>query len=151
MTPSSPHTNAPEWQIHPQLLADSVPITNLPLCAVRLLDDHRFPWVLLIPRLPGLSQWLDVPVAAQHQILDEIQQVSATLNTLFTPERINLATIGNRVNQLHIHCIARYTHDVAWPDVVWGHGTRAPYATLDRLAAANAIAAGLKTQSQPNS
>jgi diadenosine tetraphosphate (Ap4A) HIT family hydrolase len=152
MTPS-PQPSPPDhaWQIHPQLLADSVPIVNLPLCAIRLLDDARFPWVLLIPRLAGATQWLDVPSKTQHQILDEIHMVGAAINTLFKPVKINLATIGNKVDQLHIHCVARHTHDAAWPDVVWGHGTRSPYNTLQRLASANAIAALLKSLSAPNS
>ena len=146
-----PESRASSWQIHPQLLADSVPIINLPLCAVRLLDDQRFPWVLLIPRIPGLSQWLDVPNASQHVILDEIHHVNTAIQQHFKPEKINLATIGNKVDQLHIHCVARYADDAAWPGVVWGHGTRQPYDTLARLATANAIAALLKTPSAPNS
>jgi diadenosine tetraphosphate (Ap4A) HIT family hydrolase len=77
--------------------------------------------------------------------------VGAAINTLFKPVKINLATIGNKVDQLHIHCVARHTHDAAWPDVVWGHGTRSPYNTLQRLASANAIAALLKSLSAPNS
>ncbi len=150
---SSPQPSPPDqaWQIHPQLLADSVPIINLPLCAIRLLDDARFPWVLLIPRLAAITQWLDVPCKTQHEILDEIQMVSAAINTLFKPVKINLATIGNKVDQLHIHCVARHTHDAAWPDVVWGHGTRHPYNSLQRLARANAIAALLTSLSAPNS
>jgi diadenosine tetraphosphate (Ap4A) HIT family hydrolase len=150
---STPKPSQPDhaWQIHPQLLADSVPIIHLPICAIRLLDDQRFPWVLLIPRLTGANQWLDVPSETQHEILDEIQIVSSAINTLFKPQKINLATIGNKVDQLHIHCVARHTHDAAWPDVVWGHGTRSPYNTLQRLARANAIAALLKSLSAPNS
>ncbi|HQS02966.1 MAG: HIT family protein [Halothiobacillus sp. 24-54-40] len=152
MTPSAqPNPSDQAWQIHPQLLADSVPIIHLPICAIRLLDDQRFPWVLLMPRQAGLTQWLDVPAAMQHQILDEIQLVSTAMNTLFKPRKINLATIGNQVDQLHIHCVARHMHDAAWPNVVWGHGTRSPYPTLQRLALANAIAALLKTRSAPNS
>lgn len=152
MTPSAP-PNLPDhaWQIHPQLLADSVPIIDLPVCAIRLLDDQRFPWVLLIPRQAGLQQWFDVPPAMQHQIIDEIQWVSTAMNTLFKPRKINLATIGNKVDQLHIHCVARHSLDAAWPHVVWGHGTRNPYGTLQRLAQVNAIAALLKTLSAPNS
>ncbi len=149
--PNQPNLPDQAWQIHPQLLADSVPIIHLPVCAIRLLDDQRFPWVLLIPRKAGLQQWLDVPPAMQHKIIDEIQQVSTAMNTLFKPRKINLATIGNQVDQLHIHCVARHTLDEAWPNVVWGHGIRSPYSTLQRLAKANAIAALLKTLSAPNS
>lgn len=140
----------PDWCLHPQLLADSIPISRLPICAVRLLDDQRFPWVLLIPRMSDVHQWLDVPLAAQHQILEEIHQVNRVIQTLYEPDRINLATIGNRVEQLHIHCIARHRNDAAWPDVVWGRGERQPYKPLQRLARANAIATGLKSLPQPH-
>lgn len=149
MTPPAPPPTA--WRLHPQLLADSIPIYQLPLCAVRLLDDQRFPWVLLIPSIPGAAQWLDVPLTTQHLILDEIQQVSQVMQQLYAPDRINLATIGNRVEQLHIHCVARHHRDDAWPNVVWGHGQRQPYTPLKKLARANAIAAGLKTPTQPHS
>lgn len=150
MTPTAPLVD-PDWHLHAQLLADSIPIAQLPICALRLLDDQRFPWVLLIPRISAASQWLDVPLAIQHRILDEIQQVSQVLQTLYAPDRINLATIGNRVEQLHIHCIARHKDDPTWPDVAWGQGQRESYSPLQRLARANAIGAGLQSMSQPNS
>lgn len=148
-TSNSPNDNA--WKLHPQLLADSIPIIELPICAVRLLDDARFPWVLLIPRMVGLTQWLDMPEDIAHQVLDEVHEAQQVLQQIFTPIRINFATIGNRVDQLHIHCIARFSNDAAWPDVVWGHGTRRPYNPLDRLTRANAIATGLKTHSRRHS
>ena len=143
--------HAPAWKLHPQLLADSIPIMELPICAVRLLDDVRFPWVLLIPRVAGLSQWLDMPNDLAHQVLNEVHDVQEVLQNLFSPIRINFATIGNRVDQLHIHCVARFSNDAAWPDVVWGHGTRRSYNPLDRLTRANSIAAGLKTHSRRHS
>lgn len=140
-----------QWQLHPRLLADSIPITELSACSVRLLDDARFPWVLLIPRMAGLTQWLDMPNDLAHQVLDESQAVQHVLHNLFKPDRINFATIGNLVDQLHIHCVARFTHDEAWPGVVWGYGTRQPYRPMDRLIQANAIATGLNTLSRRHS
>ncbi len=149
--PASSAPNGAAWKLHPQLLADSIPITELPICAVRLLDDARFPWILLIPRIAGLTQWLDMPQDIAHQVLGEVHEAQHVLQQIFTPIRINFATIGNRVDQLHIHCVARFSNDAAWPDVVWGHGTRQPYNPLDRLTRANAIAAGLKTYSRRHS
>lgn len=139
------------WKLHPQLLADSIPITELPICAVRLLDDARFPWILLIPRIAGLTQWLDMPQDIAHLVLDEVHRVQRVIQQLLAPIRINFATIGNRIDQLHIHCVARFSHDVAWPEVVWGHGSRQSYNPLDRLKRANAIATGLKTRSRRHS
>lgn len=148
---ASSTTNEVTWKLHPQLLADSIPVTELPICAVRLLDDARFPWILLIPRIAGLTQWLDIPQDIAHQVLDEVNEAQQILQQIFTPIRINVAAIGNRVDQLHIHCVARFSNDAAWPDVVWGHGTRQPYNPLDRLTRANAIAAGLATHSRRHS
>ncbi|WP_298219043.1 HIT domain-containing protein [Halothiobacillus sp.] len=149
--PLASGTSDAAWKLHPQLLADSIPVTELPICAVRLLDDARFPWIMLIPRIAGLTQWLDMPQDIAHQVLDEVHEAQHVLQQIFNPIRINFATIGNRVDQLHIHCVARFSNDAAWPDVVWGHGTRRNYKPLDRLTRANAIAAGLKIHSRRNS
>lgn len=149
--PASTTSNEAAWKLHPQLLADSIPVTELPTCAIRLLDDARFPWILLIPRIVGLTQWLDMPQDIAHQVLDEVHEAQQVLQQIFTPVRINFAMIGNRVDQLHIHCVARFSNDAAWPEVVWGHGTHQPYSPLDRSTRANAIAAGLKTHSRRHS
>ncbi|OZB80202.1 MAG: hypothetical protein B7X28_07250 [Halothiobacillus sp. 13-55-253] len=91
---ASSTTNEAAWKLHPQLLADSIPVTELPICAVRLLDDTRFPWILLIPRIAGLTQWLDIPQDIAHQVLDEVHEVQQVLQQIFTPIRINVAAIG---------------------------------------------------------
>ena len=139
------------WHLHPTLLNDSIPIIDLPVCSVRLLDDQRFPWIILIPRELHLSQWTDIPLPRQHDILDEIAQVNAALQARYLPDRLNHGVIGNLVPQLHIHCVARFTHDAAWPGVVWGFGQRRPYRALDRLAEAHALAALLRRSSAANS
>lgn len=146
MNPSNP-----SWQLHPTLLNDSIPIVELPLCAVRLLDDQRFPWVILIPREPHLSQWTDLSLPRQHAILDEIAWVNAALQTRYLPDRLNHGMIGNLVPQLHIHCVARFKTDAAWPGVVWGFGQRQPYRALERLAEAHALAALLRRNSAAHS
>lgn len=145
------HADGTAWKLHPQLLADSIPIIELPICAVRLLDDARFPWIMLIPRIAGLTQWLDLPLDVAHRVLDELHQAQQIMQQMFSPGRMNVAAIGNQVDQLHIHCVARFSNDAAWPGVVWGHSTRQPYSPLDRLIRANAIAAGLKIHSRRNS
>ncbi|WP_407275449.1 HIT domain-containing protein [Halothiobacillus sp. DCM-1] len=139
------------WTLHPTLLKDSIPIIDLPVCSVRLLDDCRFPWVILIPRHPNLSQWTDIPLTLQHDLLDEIARVNAALQTRYLPDRLNHGVIGNLVPQLHIHCVVRYIHDEAWPGVVWGFGTRRPYSALKRLAEAHALAALLRQPSAAHS
>lgn len=103
-----------------RLARDSKDVTNLPLCNVRLMDNKLFPWVVLVPRVEGASDWIDLDRDQQHQLSDEIAVVSHILKALVTPDKLNVAALGNMVPQLHIHVIARYKGDKAWPNPVWG-------------------------------
>lgn len=107
------------------LATGSFPITDLPLCNVRLMDNKKFPWILLVPRVPDVSEWIDLSREDQHRLSDEIAVVSHILKALVTPDKLNVATLGNMVPQLHVHVIARYKGDAAWPGPVWGGSTRA--------------------------
>jgi diadenosine tetraphosphate (Ap4A) HIT family hydrolase len=108
------------FQLDTRLVRDSFPVTDLPLCTVRLMDNKLFPWILLIPQVEGAREWIDLSREQQHQLSDEIAVVSHILQALVTPEKLNIATLGNQVGQLHIHVIARYKGDKAWPNPVWG-------------------------------
>lgn len=108
------------FSLDTRLTRDSHDVTNLPLCNVRLMDNKRFPWVILVPRVEGASEWIDLDRAQQHQLSDEIAVVSHILKALVTPDKLNVATLGNQVTQLHVHVIARYKADAAWPNPVWG-------------------------------
>lgn len=103
-----------------RLARDTLAITDLPLCTVRLMDNKLFPWLVLIPQLPNVSEWIDLDRDQQHQLSDEIAIVSHILKALITPDKLNIATLGNQVSQLHIHLIGRYKGDKAWPNPVWG-------------------------------
>ena len=118
--------NISEFQLDARLARDSHDVTNLPLCNVRLMDNQCFPWVLLVPRVAGASEWIDLAREEQHRLSDEIAVVSHILKALTTPDKLNIATLGNQVSQLHIHLIARYKTDAAWPNPVWG-GAAKPY------------------------
>ena len=109
-----------EFTLDARLARDTFPITDLPLCTVRLMDNKYFPWVVLVPRVAGAREWIDLDRAQQHQLSDEIAVLSHILQAVVTPEKMNIATLGNQVAQLHIHVIARYKADKAWPDPVWG-------------------------------
>lgn len=119
-----------EFTIDLRLSRDSHDITNLPLCNVRLMDNKNFPWLVLIPRVVGASEWIDLSREQQHQLSDEIAVVSHVLQALVTPDKLNVATLGNVVSQLHIHLIARYKADAAWPKPVWG-GAEEPYSEAE--------------------
>ncbi len=113
------------FELDQRLATDAHDITNLPLCNVRLMDNKLFPWVVLVPRVENVREWIDLSREQQHQLSDEIAVVSHILNALVTPEKLNIATLGNMVPQMHVHIIARYKADKAWPNLVWGTASEA--------------------------
>jgi|SRR5690554_599447 len=115
-----------------RLAQDSQFVAELPLCQLRLINDARFPWLLLIPRHEGASEIFDLNEAAQQQLWHEASVVGQMLKTLTQADKINVASLGNVVAQLHVHVVARRRDDAAWPGPVWGHGECQPYAP-DRL------------------
>jgi diadenosine tetraphosphate (Ap4A) HIT family hydrolase len=110
----------PEWELHPQLAADTVCAGNLPLAQVLVHRDANFPWLVLVPRRPGAVEIIDLDVADQHQLTDEVARVAKALRVLTQCDKLNVAAIGNVVPQLHVHIVARRRTDPAWPRPVWG-------------------------------
>lgn len=115
------------FNLDPRLRDDSIPVANLGLCSLRLIDDRRFPWLLLIPRRPGCVELLDLQAKDQAQLWREILAVSGVLKDRLQPDKLNVAALGNQVAQLHVHLIARYREDAAWPGPVWGVGQALPW------------------------
>lgn len=115
------------FALHPRLAADTHLIGDLPLCRMLLMNDARFPWLILVPRRAGLHELADLSIADSAVLMDEVRLSSRALRELHSPDRINVAAIGNIVDQLHIHVVARAVTDAAWPGPVWGHGHAAPY------------------------
>ncbi|ABC23698.1 HIT domain-containing protein [Rhodospirillum rubrum] len=113
--------------LDPRLAADTHPVTQWPLSQVRLMDDVRFPWLVLIPDRPGLVEIFDLPAEDQDKMWREVAHAAATLKTLSGAHKINIGALGNQVSQLHIHIIARRPDDGAWPGPVWGVGERQRY------------------------
>jgi diadenosine tetraphosphate (Ap4A) HIT family hydrolase len=130
-----------------RLQSDSHAVADLPLCTLRLIDDVNYPWLILVPQLADARELLDLDDAQQAQLLTEITQASRLLRRLFAPHKLNIAALGNVVAQLHVHVIARYTDDAAWPAPVWGREPARPYAAAaldERLdALRRALAEGL--------
>ena len=110
------------FTLHERLAADCEHLADLPLCSALLMRDHRFPWLILVPRLDALRDFHDLPAVHAPMLFAEIALASRMLQTLFAAEKINVAALGNQVPQLHIHVIARYADDVAWPGPVWNAG-----------------------------
>jgi diadenosine tetraphosphate (Ap4A) HIT family hydrolase len=106
--------------LHPQLAKDSELVTDLSLCSVRLINDANYPWLILVPKVAGISDVIDLSDAQQQTLWQESALLSRTLKHLFTPDKLNIAALGNMVPQLHLHHIVRYQYDVSWPKPIWG-------------------------------
>ncbi|HEY9256153.1 MAG TPA: HIT family protein [Stenotrophomonas sp.] len=111
-----------DFELDPRLAADSAFVADGPLSQVRLMDDQRFPWLVLVPRVAAASEWIDLDGAQQRLLLAEINQVSRLLQQEPGVGKLNIGALGNIVRQLHIHLVARHEGDPAWPGPVWGSG-----------------------------
>lgn len=122
-------SDASPFLLDPRLEADSFPVIDLPLASVRLMDDSRFPWLILVPRRPGLVELIDLDAPARAALTQETDAVARALKSLTGCHKLNVAALGNMVRQLHVHVIARFEGDAAWPGAVWGvGGERGTYA-----------------------
>lgn len=122
--------------LDPRLAADSHPVARLALCELRLMDDAHYPWLVLVPRVPGARELIDLDGDARRQLTDEIDRAARLLRDCFRPDKLNVAALGNLVPQLHVHVIARFRDDPAWPAPVWGRVPARPYdpdALADRI------------------
>jgi diadenosine tetraphosphate (Ap4A) HIT family hydrolase len=102
-------------------------IIDLPLCKVLLEDEFHYPWIFLIPRRPRIARIMDLQKADQLQLLNELDLAQNVLWKLFDLNQLNVAAIGNKTPQLHLHIIGRKHNDPAWPSTVWEHPIRLPY------------------------
>ncbi len=105
-----------------RLEADSVFLAEGPLSQVRMIDDTRFPWLLLVPRVADAVEWIDLDGAQQRLLLAEIHRVGSLLRDAPSVEKLNIGALGNIVRQLHVHLVGRHEGDAAWPAPVWGFG-----------------------------
>ena len=120
------------FQLDARLARDTLFVAALPLCDARLMNDSRWPWLILVPRIGDAEEIHTLTSPQQTQIAAETAHAAATLKTLTQCTKINTAAIGNIVRQLHIHVIARHENDTNWPGPVWGHGVRQEYRSEDR-------------------
>lgn len=126
------------WHLHPQLADDTHPVAVFDLCELRLMDDANYPWLVLVPKVSDAVELIDLDVAQRHRLTDEIDLAARTLRALVRPHKLNVAALGNLVPQLHVHVVARFREDPAWPAPVWGRvAARAytPEALVERIAA----------------
>lgn len=131
------------FNLDEQLANDTLAVGDLPLSCVLLMNDSRFPWVILTPRLEGLVDLHDMSDADRNRLMSETVAVSRALQKLTGAEKMNVAALGNVVRQLHVHIIARQKDDEAWPRPVWGVGRPAPYGEEEGRACAAALKGAL--------
>lgn len=115
--------------IHPQLIADTHYLGKLELNHCLLMDDSRYPWIILVPDVADAKEIYQLSAQDRIQLLNESCMVQKMMVELFQPDKLNLGALGNIVPQLHLHHIARYGDDPAWPGPVWGHSSALPYST----------------------
>jgi diadenosine tetraphosphate (Ap4A) HIT family hydrolase len=121
--------------LDPRLEADSHFIANGPVSQLRLVDDGRYDWLALVPRVPDAVEWFDLDRGRQAVLLDEVRAVAAALRAGAACEKINIGALGNIVRQLHVHVVARNTGDPAWPGPVWGASALRRRSDAERAAA----------------
>ena len=115
------------FRLDPRLAADTIEVGALDLCAVLLMNDARFPWLVLVPRRPDLRELTDLDEADAARLTAETRTAVRVMESLSRPDKVNVATLGNVVEQLHVHVVGRFRSDPAWPGPVWGSGTAVAY------------------------
>ena len=133
-----------EFALHPQIAADTFPVTELQLSSARLMRDANYPWLLLVPRITYAIDVVDMTAEDRALLMDEIVKASAALRATVPCDKLNVATLGNVVAQMHVHVIARRRDDVAWPKPVWGAVPAKAYGVGEGEALAAQLATWLK-------
>lgn len=133
------------FRLHERLAADTVPVSDLILSRVLLMNDARFPWLILVPQRADASELFELSESDRAELMRELARCSETLKTLTGAAKINVGALGNLVPQLHIHVVARNPGDAAWPGPVWGFGKTEAYAPGARDALLAKIRAALNS------
>ena len=115
------------FELDPVLAADTVEVTRWPMCRVLLMNDSRYPWLVLVPQRAGVTELHHLSEADRNALMGEVARAASTLEDVLTPDKINVAALGNVVSQLHVHVIARFHRDPAWPKPIWGVHPPLPY------------------------
>ena len=126
-----------------QLEADTEPVIWLGLCELRVMNDRRWPWLVLVPQRPTIEEIHDLTPLDQAMLTFETNMVAQALKRLTGCTKINSGALGNVVRQLHVHIVARSEGDPAWPGPVWGYGMREPYKRSDLHQFAERVKAAL--------
>ena len=115
------------FELDQRLRNDTLVVGDLALCRVLLMNDSRYPWLILVPKVAAVSEVFELTIEQQQCLWQETTAVSVVLKQLFQADKINIATLGNVVKQLHMHIVVRMQGDATWPAPVWGQGVAQPY------------------------
>ena len=110
-----------------QLIKDCIKLGDFPLCRLLLMNDASYPWCIMVPRVVGAEEIYDLPRYQQALLVSESSLLAKKLKHSFSGDKINIATLGNIVKQLHVHCIVRFRDDPTWPQPIWGQHPIKPY------------------------
>ena len=116
-----------QFELDPRLAADTVVVGETPLCRVLLMNDARYPWLILVPRRDDITEPFGLSETDQAQLWQESMRLGEAMKAHFAADKLNIAALGNQVAQLHVHHIARFHADDAWPGPVWGVASAVPY------------------------
>ena len=115
------------YKLDDRLENDTFHVTDLALCDVLLMNDTQFPWLILVPRVEGITEIIDLSQTQQLQLWEESALISRVLRNTFVPDKLNVAALGNVVSQLHVHHVVRMKTDCAWPAPIWGRQPTVAY------------------------
>lgn len=127
------------FKLHHRLKEDCFELGSFKLCTLLLLNNINYQWLILVPRRENISEVFQLTEGDQHQLTKESSYLSASLSEIFKADKMNVASLGNIVPQLHIHHIVRYKDDPAWPNPVWGHAAALPYQDDEKVALINRL------------
>ena len=120
------------FELDPRLAADTFVVDETPLSQVLLMNDVRYPWLILVPRRGDVTEPFELSEVDQAQLWQESMRLGEAMKAHFAADKLNIAALGNQVAQLHVHHIARFHTDDAWPGPVWGVGSAVPYSDAAR-------------------
>jgi len=126
-----------DFMLHQQLKADTIELADLPLCKLLLCNDSAYPWFILVPKVANTSEIYQLDWQQQQQLLNESSLLSELIMQVFSGDKLNVAALGNVVEQLHMHHVVRFKTDAQWPKPIWGQQALTPY-TDEELAALKA-------------
>lgn len=116
------------FELDARLAADTASLGVIDFVDIRLMRDARYLWLVLVPQIDGAIEWQDLPQDQSRQLHDISMRVAHGVRDIAAADKMNIASLGNMVRQLHVHIIARHEGDAAWPGPVWGVGAAQDYA-----------------------